>query len=99
MKKRNKKEEKFLVDLNARGNIKIVHSTKKSVSDKEMEEFEKRSTLRYDNYCEFTDLCIKKNMEKNSQQVSREIFIEVMKNMLEQNELLKDMINIKEQNN
>ncbi len=97
MKKRNKKEEKFLIDLNARGNIRIVHSTKTGVSDKEMQEFEKKLTLRYDDYCEFTDFCIKKNMEKKSKQISKQIFIEAMNSMLEQNKLLEDMIKVKEQ--
>lgn len=95
MKKRNKKEEIILVDLNARRNIKIVHSTKTTVSDKEMQEFEERSALIYNNYCEFTELCIKRNIE-NSVQISEQMFIEAMESMLEQNKLLKDMIQIKE---
>lgn len=99
MNKRIKKEEIILVDLNERGNIKIIHSTKTSVSNKDVQEFERRSAVRYNDYCEFTDFCIKKNLEKNSGQFSRQMFIEAMKSMLDENKLLNDMINIKEQEN
>lgn len=97
MKKRNKKEEKILVDLNARKSITIIHAQKKNISDKEMKEFEEKLTIRYNAYCEFTDFCIKRNMERNSEQISKKIFTEALQSMLEQNKLLEDMINFKEQ--
>lgn len=99
MKKRNKKENTVLVDLRARGNIRIIHSSKKEVSRKEMEEFENRSMNRYNDYCEFTEFCIKKNIEKNHDLVSEKLFLDAMKSMLEQNQLLEDMINKEVQEN
>ncbi len=97
MKKRNKKEETILIDLKARSNIRIIHSSKKEVSIKEMEEFENRAMNRYNDYCEFTELCIKKNLERNHSQISKQAFKDAMESMLEQNKLLENMIGIKEQ--
>lgn len=99
MRKKNKNKNIILVDLKARGNIKIICSAKKEVSSKQMQEFENRSMKRYNNYSEFTDLCIKMNMEKNKNQFSKQKFVDAMRSMLEQNELLEDMINIKEREN
>ncbi len=97
MKKRNKKEDIVLVDLQGRKNIRIIPSSKKEVSIKEIEEFENRSMTRYNDYCEFTEFCIKKNIEKNHDLVSKQVFLDAMKSMFEQNQLLEDMINTKEQ--
>lgn len=96
--RKHKKEDTILIDLNERGNIRIIRSTRKEVTVKEMEEFENRLVTRYNDYCEFTNFCINKNMEKNKQ-VSNQIYIDAMKSMLEQNKLLEDMIDIKEQEN
>ena len=63
MKKRNKKEEYILIDLSDRKDIKIVHSTKKAVTDKEMKEFETKLNKRYKALSDFTALCIQRNFQ------------------------------------
>lgn len=98
MKKRNRKETSIFIDLNERKNITIVRSSKKSISSKEMQKFEDQLQTRYNKYSEFTEFCIQKN-RKNQEVVSMQMFDDAMKSMLEQNTLLKNMINIKEQEN
>lgn len=99
MRKKIKKEEKILIDLSDRKNIKIIHSVKKQISEKEIQDFEKKLSDRYNNYNEFTEFCIQKNMEKNHGKITQQSFNEAMKSMLEQNTFLKNMITIKEQEN
>lgn len=89
--RKHKKEDIILIDLNDRGNIRIIRSTRKEVTVKEMEEFENKLATRYNDYCDFTNFCINKNMEKNKQ-VSNQLFIDAMRSMLEQNKLLEYMI-------
>lgn len=98
MKKRDKKETAFFIDLNERKNITIVRSSKKSVSSKEMQKFEEQLLTRYNEYSEFTEFCIQRN-RKSQEFVSMQMLDDAMKSMLEQNTLLKNMINTKEQEN
>ena len=57
-KQKNKKVDNTLIDLRERQNIKIISSKKKkkSVVDAEMREFEERLALKYDLFCDFTNL-------------------------------------------
>ena len=98
MKKRKKSNNDILIDLNERGNIRIIRASKKTVSNKNMQKFEQNFTTRYNSYCEFTDLCIKHNIEKNQHTISKDLFNIEMENMLEQNSLLKNLLKQKKQN-
>ncbi len=99
MKKRNKKEEYLLLDLSDRKNIKIIRSNRKTITDKEMKEFETKLDERYKVFSDFTELCIQRNLEANHKDTCHEDYEEAMKSMLEQNKLLEDMIKMKEQEN
>ena len=73
MKKRHKKEELTMIDLNERGKIKIIHSSNKEVSKNDMQKFENKLLERYTDYCAFTNLCIKRNKEKTIKQFLNKI--------------------------
>lgn len=96
MKKvKNKKEEKILVDLSERENIKIITSTKKkkSVSDNEIKKFEQELEQRYNSFRDFTDFCIAQNVKRNQNiTITDATFNEHMEVTLEQNILLKSML-------
>lgn len=92
MKKKNKSQDILLIDLSARKNIKIIHAKKKKVSEKEVKEFEEKLLKRYNDYCEFTDFCIQQNMKKNTEQISNESFVNIMKNMMDENDFLENML-------
>lgn len=100
-KKRKKNNKNILIDLRGRTNIKIIHSKRSSVTDADMDDFEKNLLNKFNDYVTFTNDCILKNMEVNRHISisSEQMFIEAMQSMLEQNKLLNDMIKNKEQEN
>lgn len=91
MKKKNRTTDKMIVDLSDRGNIKIIPSKKNVVTDTEIIEFEEKLAMRYSTFYDFTEHCIKKNIEKN-QNITEEDFKRSIKNTIDQNGLLKEML-------
>ena len=83
------------IDLSDRKDVKIIPAKKKKshVYDTEMKEFEERLNSRYDSISSFTNLCIQKRLE-NNMPVPNDVFDMYMKELLESNELLKDMIDL-----
>ena len=97
MKKENKEEGLLLIDLMKRKDVRIVQTTKKNVSDREMREFEEKLNERYKILSEFTKLCIQKNFEVNKLNVSEKKYNETMKSVMENNKLLEEIISINRQ--
>lgn len=94
MKRRKGKnqEEYILIDLSDRKNIKIVQSKKSTVTDKDIVEFEEKLNARYNDLHDFTQNCLKKNLEKNRKSLSEEKYEDAVESMLKQNKLLMDML-------
>lgn len=91
MKKKKRVDDRILIDLKERKQIKIIRSKKASISDDEINEFKKRLDSLHMTYDSFSELYIKKNT-KNVSEVSDEYFHELMQNILKQNALLENML-------
>lgn len=89
--KRDKRRMALLVDLSNRKNIKIIHSTNTTVTDKEMDTFQKSYDDKFNQMKSFTEHCIKVNMDKNSS-VSDSDFITSMQKIVANNKILKSLL-------
>ena len=66
MKKKKRVDDRILIDLKERKQIKIIRSKKASISDDEINEFEKRLDSLHMTYDSFSELYIKKNTKMSA---------------------------------
>lgn len=79
------------VDLTDRKNINIIESQKTKISDEDIKILEKQLKDDFEQAEEFYNIFVQKELMKE-QTIPDDVFGEIMKDLLKQHKIIKDMI-------
>jgi hypothetical protein len=87
-----KNEENTFIDMSYRTEIEITYSKKRIVSDEELKKFTEKLEIKCNEFYTFAETCLNRNISNNKKDITEENFKASMESMLEENQLLKDIL-------